>query len=197
MIFDCLDHLNQKRLILASRSPRRRELMRAIGLNVEIQPTDIVEDGDQNDPVAYARMLAERKNDAVSADADLIIASDTVVYIDQQILEKPADETELHQFLRRLSGRIHHVYTAVSLRYRNHRQSFVEETEVEFNKLPDSLIIAYGKTNEPYDKAGGYGIQATGATFVKAIRGCYFNVMGFPISSFSLNVRDAIQKGYV
>ena len=128
--------------------------------------------------------LALRKVRAVDAGKDVVVAMDTIVAIGRVKLGKPASIREAEDMLRQLSGREHRVVTGVAVRYRNHETSAAETTQVIFRKLRKEEIRWYARSGEPLDKAGAYAIQGLGKLFVRSIRGCYFNVVGFPVSCF-------------
>jgi nucleoside triphosphate pyrophosphatase len=172
------------RVILASQSPRRRELLTLVGITHEVRPADIDETylaGEK--PAPHAERLARGKC-AVIAEREpdaLVIGSDTIVVVDGEVLGKPKDEGDAAQMLRRLSGRSHIVVTAVAVAWRGETRSAVEEVNVTFHSLSDADIAAYIATREPMDKAGAYGIQGFGATIVERVDGDYFAVMGLPL----------------
>ena len=171
-------------VILASQSPRRRELLALIGISHAVQPADIDESMlPGEDPRAHCERLAREKVEVIAGrepDA-LIIGSDTIVILDGEILGKPADEAEARATIARLSGRSHVVMTAVAVRYRGQERSAVEEVGVTFHPLSADQISEYVATGEPMDKAGAYGIQGYGATIVARVDGDYFAVMGLPL----------------
>jgi len=170
-------------VILASQSPRRRELLALVGIRHEVRPADIDESlFPDESPRAYVERLARQKVEAIAAPHAVTIGSDTTVVIDGSVLAKPADEDDAFDMLRRLSGRSHTVMTAVAARWRGNIASDVEEVEVEFRPLSDEEIRAYVATREPMDKAGAYGIQGYGATIVERVDGDYFAVMGLPLN---------------
>jgi septum formation protein len=169
------------RVILASQSPRRRELLTLIGIKHEVRPADIDESllpGELPAPHAErlarakAHAIAERERDAV------VIAADTIVVVDGDVLGKPRDAKHAHELLRRLSGRSHVVLTAIAVAKGSQTESAVESVGVTFRALTDEEIDAYIATGEPMDKAGAYGIQGYGATIVTRVDGDYFSVMG-------------------
>jgi septum formation protein len=171
-------------VILASQSPRRRDLLTLIGVPHEVRPADIDETvlpGER--PAPHAERLARGKALAIAgAEPDaLTIGSDTIVVVDGDILGKPADRDEARRMLRRLSGREHVVFTAVAVAHGGRVASGVEEVTVRFRALGDDEIDAYVATGEPMDKAGAYGIQGYGATIVEGIDGDYFAVMGLAL----------------
>ena len=174
-------------LILASQSPRRRELLGLITEQFLVRPTGCDESFSCADPAEHARQLALRKCAAALeaegvTDADAVIAADTVVFLDGVLLEKPASPHEAFAMLRRLSGQTHTVCTGVAVSYRGETRSFAQRTRVTFHELSDNMINWYVSTGEPMDKAGAYGIQGKGALLVKGIEGDYANVVGLPVS---------------
>ena len=174
------------KLILASASPRRAEILRSVGWPFAALPAHIDEsreDGEKAD--AYVERVARVKAEAVAARSpgSLVLGADTVVVIDDQILGKPRDEDDAHRMLRVLNGRWHQVLTGMALVNVADGQSKVahEVTEVRFAEMSDEEINWYVATAEPMDKAGAYAIQGHGALFIKEIRGEYFNVVGLPV----------------
>ena len=170
------------RVILASQSPRRRELLTLIGVAHEVRPADIDErylTGES--PHAHAERLAREKATKLQADDAVVIGSDTIVVVDGDVLGKPKDESVAASMLRRLSGRTHTVITAVAVAWQGHLESGVEEVDVTFHPLTEREISEYIATGEPMDKAGAYGIQGYGATIVARVDGDYFAVMGLPL----------------
>ena len=170
------------RVVLASQSPRRRELLSLIGITHEVRPSSIDESHRAHEsPREYAERLAREKADSHD-DADAVtIGSDTIVVVDGDILGKPTDENDAARMLQRLSGRRHIVITAVAAGYEGRMVSGVEEVQVTFRPLTDHEIRRYIATGEPMDKAGAYGIQGFGATIVERVEGDYFAVMGLPL----------------
>jgi len=173
-------------VILASQSPRRRELLALIGIAHEVRPADIDESYLEGEsPEEHCERLARGKAttlaERVSGDA-VVIGSDTIVVVDGVILGKPADAAEATRMLRLLSGRSHIVLTAVAVVRRGRVESGVERVSVTFRALDDAEIAAYIATREPMDKAGAYGIQGFGATIVSRIEGDYFAVMGLALN---------------
>lgn len=173
------------RTILASASPRRKELLQLAGLQFEVHAADTEElilPGQS--PAEAAAGIAREKAAAVAAlyPGDCVIAADTVVAVDGQILGKPTDCADAARMLRLLSGRAHRVITGVALRLGERELSFAQETRVRFFPLSEAEISAYVRSGEPMDKAGGYGIQGLGALLVEGIEGDYFNVVGLPVA---------------
>ena len=170
------------RVVLASQSPRRRELLRLIGIPHEVRPADIDETYRSGElPRAHAERLAREKAQRLGDGDAVVVGSDTIVVVDGDVLGKPVDEADAARMLRRLSGRSHVVMTAVAVAWRGRVESDVEEVGVTFHDLTDEEIAAYIGTGEPMDKAGAYGIQGFGATIVARVDGDYFAVMGLAL----------------
>lgn len=168
-------------VILASQSPRRRDLLDLIGITHVVRPADIDESVLPGEaPVPHCERLARTKAAtlAAQAPASVVIAADTIVVLDDAILGKPTDVTEARATLARLSGRTHTVHTAMTVAHQGCTVSAVESVQVTFRALTADEIAAYVATGEPMDKAGAYGIQGYGATIVERIDGDYFSVMG-------------------
>lgn len=172
-------------LILASASPRRRELLQQIGVEFGCAPVDIDETPRADErPVDYVARLALEKARACQqrqGGGSVFLGSDTTVTLDDHILGKPENEQDAVRMLMRLSGRRHQVMTAVALVQNGHEQVETVVTEVEFRPLDEALCRAYWRTGEPCDKAGAYGIQGMGAVFVERIEGSYSAVVGLPL----------------
>jgi septum formation protein len=169
-------------VILASASPRRRELLAQVGIAHTVHPADIDETPHPDEmPRAHADRLARAKAAAVSRPDSLTIGSDTIVVVDGAILGKPVDAADARRMLRLLSGRTHVVMTGVAVAWQGRIAADVEEVRVTFAALDDALIDGYIATGEPMDKAGAYGIQGYGATLVTRIEGDYFAVMGLAL----------------
>jgi len=171
-------------LILASSSPRRQEMLRQVGLNYTIRKANIDESiVTINDPKEKVKQLAALKGRHVTmANDEVILSADTVVAYKNHIFEKPKTKDDAYDMIASLSGDIHDVFTGVMIRSAEREHVFVEQTEVEFWQLSEQDIQWYIHTDEPYDKAGAYGIQNLGSILVKRIIGDYFNVVGLPIS---------------
>jgi septum formation protein len=170
------------RVLLASASPRRRDLLNLVGIEHDVRPANIDErylSGET--PSAHAERLAREKATAIDAPDAVTIGSDTIVVVDGRVLGKPRDRTQAAEMLRLLSGRSHVVMTGVAARWRGTLASGLEEVGVTFRALTDGEIERYIDTGEPMDKAGAYGIQGFGATIVERVDGDYFAVMGLPL----------------
>jgi septum formation protein len=184
-------------LVLASASPRRRELLAQAGYAFVVRPAHIPEDSlPDEDPIAYVVRLAREKAEAVFrelADATaVVLGADTTVTLDGQILGKPVDDADAARMLRMLSGRTHRVITGVALATESGTQVAAEVTAVRFLTLSDEEIRGYVVTGEPLDKAGAYGIQGRAARWIPRIEGCYFNVVGLPLALVSTLLESII-----
>ncbi|MBR3952152.1 MAG: septum formation inhibitor Maf [Oscillospiraceae bacterium] len=171
--------------ILASGSPRRKELLSLIIDEYEVLVSGCEEFVPEGTPAEKVpAILAEQKALAVAKlrPDDIVIGSDTVVVLNDEIFGKPKDKSHAHAMLKALSGKKHFVFTGVAVAEKGKVRSFVQKTEVEFYELSDETIEKYIATGEPMDKAGAYGIQGKGSVLVKGIVGDYFNVMGLPVA---------------
>jgi len=192
------------KIILASQSARRRDILENLGISFDIKVSRVDESmndslsaGENVEAVSLRKAMAVESELKVATDDDvLIIASDTVVVCDGIILGKPRDKAHATEMMRMLSGRRHSVISGIAVIYRGKRISSHEETEVEFRELTDAEIEAYASTDEPYDKAGGYGIQDKAAIFVRAIHGDYLNVVGLPVFRLFRLIESEFGIGY-
>src|SRR5579862_5042741 len=183
---------NHNMLVLASASPRRRELLAQAGFSFEVRPAHIPEDpNDGEDPIAYVTRLAREKAEVVYRElADggalseelFVLGADTTVTLDNHILGKPEDAADAARMLRMLSGRSHRVITGVAVVTQKRSEVAAEATAVRFLTLSDEEIAAYVASGEPMDKAGAYAIQGRAARWIPRIEGCYFNVVGLPLA---------------
>ena len=183
-------------LVLASASPRRRELLTQAGYAFEVQPAHVNEDlRPGEDPIAYVVRLARDKAQAVFADVNdpnaIVLGADTTVTLDSHILAKPEDAADAARMLRLLSGRTHRVITGVAVVTAKGTEVAAEVTGVQFLTLSDEEIAAYVATGEPMDKAGAYGIQGLAAKWIPRVEGCYFNVVGLPLALVSTMLEAA------
>jgi septum formation protein len=177
--------LGERRLILASRSPRRADILKREKVEFEIKiPPNLNEESSSSDPVEHVLSLSERKATSISHQVEegIILGADTIVVLDGEIMGKPQNKKEASSILKKLSGRMHKVYTGITLvnRYNGRMISDYDLTEVKFNQLDEEKILAYIDTGEPMDKAGAYGIQGMGGFLVENIRGSLDNVIGLP-----------------
>lgn len=174
----------QKRVILASMSPRRTGLLSQAGINHEVIPSNVVEgaNGREHPDEYVGRLAREKAMDVARDNRDaVVIGSDTVVVLDGMILEKPKDRDDARDMLQRLSGMTHEVLTGVSIIGPERQDLFVTTTYVSFIDIPNAWLDGYLDSMEPYDKAGAYGIQGSGGLFVERIDGDFYNVVGLPI----------------
>jgi len=171
-------------IILASQSPRRSELLTRAGVSFAVRAAEIdesVRDGEA--PQQYVRRLAVGKAMAIPRGGDAcVLAADTTVVLGSEILGKPADAADAVQMLTKLAGRTHEVITGICLFYRSELFIDAAVTAVRFGPMTPAEIDAYVATGEPMDKAGGYGIQGVASRYITGIEGCYFNVVGLPVS---------------
>ncbi|WP_297510917.1 Maf-like protein [Thermococcus sp.] len=169
-------------LVLASASPRRREILARFIRDFAVIPSNADEKCSLTDPTEVALELARRKaREVYSRVGGTVIGADTVVSIDGRILGKPGNEEEAYRMLKTLSGRVHRVTTGYCIIHSSGEHCGKVVTEVKFRELDDELIREYIRTGEPMDKAGAYGIQGLGGLFIEWIRGDYYNVVGFPM----------------
>jgi septum formation protein len=216
--------LRTKRIVLASTSPRRKQILENIGLDVEVVPSNFEENLDKSSfkyPYDYVQENALQKTLNVARQTvhdsirpSLLIGADTVVTMDNKIFEKPTDTSDAFRMLSQFSGRSHFVYTGVALVIPKpgdamktvcsvadddmfYIDKFFAKTEVEFDTISPDAINAYVESGEPMDKAGGYGIQAMGGTLIRAIHGDYFNVMGFPVHLFAKHLSHLLQNSHL
>ncbi|HUS08058.1 MAG TPA: Maf family protein [Bryobacteraceae bacterium] len=171
-------------LVLASQSPRRRDILRCAGLSPTVRVSGVAEQRLSGEgPRHYVRRLARSKAEAVQrSDGEVVLGADTIVVLDNLILEKPADADDARRMLSLLSGREHQVITGICLL---HDEGVIEdaaETSVSFARLSQGEIADYVDSGEPMDKAGAYGIQGRASRFIHRVEGCYFNVVGLPIA---------------
>lgn len=167
-------------LVLASASPRRRQLLEMLGIDCTVTPSRVPEVRIANEKaIPYAERLAQAK--ALSVEGELVLAADTIVISGHHVLEKPADEGDAFNMLSRLRGHSHQVVTAVALSHRRVVRLRTDVTKVTFRHVSDEFLRGYIATGEPMDKAGAYGIQGYGAALVERVEGDFFSVMGLPV----------------
>lgn len=182
-----LDNLKKYKVVLASNSPRRKELLGGLGIGYEVKTMPDIDESYPDGlcmeevPVYIARSKADAYRPLMQPD-ELIITADTIVWLDGVVMGKPKDEEEARDMLRRLSGQTHQVVTGVCLTIIDRQQSFATVTDVTFDRLTEEEITHYVSSYQPMDKAGAYGIQEwIGYVGVRSIKGSYFNVVGLPI----------------
>lgn len=186
-------------IYLASQSPRRKELLQQLGLQSIVLPSDVDESLRKDEGVeAYVIRLAREKADVCRQylqnrvlELRPIVAADTTVCLDGNILGKPENEQEAFRMLKSLSGRCHEVHTAVAVASQHGTETVLSTTHVEMAQMSDEDILAYIASGEPYDKAGGYGIQGLAGIFIKSIAGSYTGVMGLPVFETAQLLRQA------
>jgi len=191
--------LGNRKLILASKSPRREQLLKLIGMEFEVMESGVSETlAEDVDPVTHVLEISRRKalDVARRVDRGIVVGADTVVVLGQRILGKPRDEAEAREMLRLLSGRTHQVYTGFTLVAvpEGKTLSEYEKTDVSFRPLESDEIDFYVRNDCPLDKAGAYAIQDRGALFVESLRGCYYNVVGFPLTKFYRTLKRFLQE---
>ncbi|MCW5964654.1 MAG: septum formation inhibitor Maf [Bryobacterales bacterium] len=179
-------------LVLASASPRRRELLLNAGIAFTVRPADVDEAVlPDEDALAHVRRLAIAKASAVAASPDdIVLGADTIVSLEGSILGKPASHSEAILMLKVLSGKTHEVHTGICLRYGVRTLVDVATTRVTFLHIDEADIDEYVRSGEPMDKAGAYGIQGIASRYVKSVEGCYFNVVGLPVSLVCQRLAD-------
>lgn len=187
------------RLILASGSPRRKELLSLINEKFEIIVSDVDENIEAKSPDELVMKLSNIKAQSVMKEIEaldaIVIGADTVVAIDNEILGKPKDKNEAYNMIEKIQGRFHNVYTGVTIlsgdgEEKIHQDCFAVCTKVYVNDMNREEINEYICTSEPYDKAGGYGIQGLFSKYIKGIEGDYFNVVGFPVSEVYKRIKN-------
>jgi len=188
-----------RRLILASASPRRRELLTQAGFAFDVHPAHINEDPRANeDPISYVVRLAREKAEVVHAQLrdpeSIVLGADTTVTFDGHILAKPEDSADAARMLGMLSGRTHRVITGVALVSNKNTEVAADVTGVQFLTLTDEEIADYISTGDPMDKAGAYGIQGRAAKWIPRIEGCYFNVVGLPLALVSTMLDTQLRR---
>lgn len=181
-------------LILASKSPRRQEILRNAGIAFAVRAPEVEELRlAAESPEAYVRRLARQKAAAVPrGPREIVLGADTVVVTDGAVLEKPADRADAERMLTLLSGRTHQVLTGICLLGEGQDVVDMAMTQVRFHTLSPAEIAAYAASGEPADKAGAYAIQGLASKFIQSIEGCYFNVVGLPVALVYRHLRDRL-----
>lgn len=200
--------LNKRKVILASGSPRRKEILSDLGIVFEVKTSDYPEDlsKDNISPVDYVKQTCENKFDYFIANNsdmqyDMIITADSIVEFNGKILEKPKDENEVREWFKQFSDNKVIVHTSMVIgliedRKCIKRKQFISTTNVCFDHLSDELIEDYIKTGEPFDKAGGFGIQAKAKSFIKGIEGDFYTVVGFAVNMFTTSLTLLLTEQY-
>ena len=184
------------KIILASKSPRRKEILENLGLKFDIVVADADESSDIREPALLVETLATRKGRAVAekmgdnAEELLIIACDTLVYAEGEFLGKPRDRADAERMIRKLSGSTHSVVSGIYIFLGGKEVTAAAETKVKFDQLTEGEIEAYLNTSEPYDKAGAYAIQGKAGVYISGIEGDYFNVVGLPVNLLKNTLKE-------
>ena len=184
------------KIILASKSPRRREILENLGLEFDIIVADADETSDIREPERLVETLAARKGRAVieklgeGAEDVLVIACDTLVYADGEFLGKPRDRADAERMIRKLSGNYHSVVSGIYLFCGGREVTAAAQTKVIFDPITDNEIETYLNTSEPYDKAGAYAIQGRAGVYIKGIEGDYYNVVGLPVNLLKNTLKE-------
>lgn len=181
-------------LILASKSPRRKELLTQAGYQFKTMVSDVDETVDETNPIEKVLAIAKKKGNDVfnkyNFNDVVILSADTIVVINNEVLGKPKNVDDARLMINKLQNNVHQVYTAVYIKSQNNEDWFVEKTDVSVGEMTEEEIEEYINTSEPYDKAGGYGIQGIFSRYISSIKGDYYNVMGLPI----YKVREVLKK---
>jgi septum formation protein len=195
-----LEKLGQFHVILGSQSPRRQYLLKELGVKYDVKLKQMAEENYPDNlvkkeiPLYLANQKAAAFDDEMNA-RTLVITADTIVWLDNEVIHKPKNNTEAYEILRKLSGKVHQVYTGVCLRTLNQKTAFSSQTDVYFKELTDKEIWYYIDKYEPFDKAGAYGIQEwLGYIGVEKIEGSFFNVMGLPVQKLYVEIQKLIDN---
>ena len=193
-----MKNLDNLKVVLASASPRRKELLSLIFNEYDIRPADcdeaLPEGIKAQEAVEYLSLIKNKATVEICGESSLVISADTVVAVDGEILGKPQDKEDARRMIALLSGREHQVFTGVTLSLNGNFKTFSEKTDVVFYKLTDKEIEDYISTDEPYDKAGAYGIQGKAGLLVKAVNGDYYNVVGLPVARLKREIMEFIEN---
>lgn len=191
-------------VVLASNSPRRKELLKGLGIEFSVMVSEAEEITSETEPEKIVTELSKIKGNAVlhralETDPDtVVISSDTIVFLNGKVLGKPKDKEDCIRMIQSLSGKSHFVYTGVTLFYSDHgtrtSESFVKAAKVKVQPITESEILEYAETAEPYDKAGGYGIQGAFSRFITGIEGDYYTIMGLPVNELYNKCKE---KGFL
>lgn len=193
-----MKNLDNLKVVLASASPRRKELLSLIFNEYDICPADcdeaLPEGIKAQEAVEYLSLIKNKATVEICDENSLVISADTVVAVEGEILGKPQDKEDARRMISLLSGREHQVFTGVTLSLKGNFKTFSEKTDVVFYKLTDKEIEDYISTDEPYDKAGAYGIQGKAGLLVKAVNGDYYNVVGLPVARLKREIMEFIEN---
>lgn len=193
-----MKNLDNLKVVLASASPRRKELLSLIFNEYDIRPADcdeaLPEGIKAQEAVEYLSLIKNKATVEICDENSFVISADTVVAVEGEILGKPQDKEDARRMISLLSGREHQVFTGVTLSLKGNFKTFSEKTDVVFYKLTDKEIEDYISTDEPYDKAGAYGIQGKAGLLVKAVNGDYYNVVGLPVARLKREIMEFIEN---
>ena len=182
------------KIVLGSKSPRRKEILSLMGYDYEVRISEAEEIIDETNPLDVVASIARQKADNIPAkDDELLICADTIVVLDDLILGKPKDKADAYHMISLIQGRSHFVYTAVCIKNQNQYTEFVDEAKVEICPMNDKEIDDYINTPEPYDKAGGYAIQGIFSKYIKDYQGDYYTIMGLPKQKLETILNDLIK----
>ena len=195
------DNLNDLKVVLASASPRRKELLSLIFNEYDICPADcdetVPEGIKAQEAVEHLSLIKNKAALRICGKESLVISADTVVAVDGEILGKPVDKDDARRMITLLSGRAHQVFTGVTLSLNGEFKTFSEKTDVVFYELTEEEIESYISSSEPYDKAGSYGIQGKAGLLVKAVNGDYYNVVGLPVARLKREILSFVETDNV
>ena len=193
-----MKNFDNLKVVLASASPRRKELLSLIFNEYDIRPADcdeaLPEGIKAQEAVEYLSLIKNKATVEICDENSLVISADTVVAVEGEILGKPQDKEDARRMISLLSGREHQVFTGVTLSLNGNFKTFSEKTDVVFYKLTDKEVEDYISTDEPYDKAGAYGIQGKAGLLVKAVNGDYYNVVGLPVARLKREIISFIEN---
>lgn len=193
-----MKNFDNLKVVLASASPRRKELLSLIFNEYDIRPADcdetLPEGIKAQEAVEYLSLIKNKATVEICDENSLVISADTVVAVEGEIVGKPQDKEDARRMISLLSGREHQVFTGVTLSLNGNFKTFSEKTDVVFYKLTDKEIEDYISTDEPYDKAGAYGIQGKAGLLVKAVNGDYYNVVGLPVARLKREIMEFIEN---
>lgn len=181
------------KIILGSKSPRRKEILSLMGYDFEVRISDKEEKINGNDPIEIVSNIAKQKASNIKTGEDeLLICADTIVVLDKEILGKPTSSDDARRMISTLQGKTHYVYTAVVLKSNKKTTSFVDKAEVAIKPMSANEIEAYIKTSEPYDKAGAYAIQGIFSKYISSFKGDYYTIMGLPKTKLEKELKNFI-----
>jgi septum formation protein len=198
-MLELIKNIGKYDIVLASKSPRRIELLKMIGMKFKVHPSNVEEIYRDNlKPVEYVIKNAQEKNKSIAGryTSSLIISADTIVVLNNEVLEKPHDKDQAFKILKKLSGRTHEVITGFGISLNSFTKSVFdyEITKVIFRDVSDEEIESYCSSGEPFDKAGGYGAQGIGSMIIEKVDGCFFNVVGLPLTKFYITLRQFLSN---